>query len=123
MNWIDDNVAVGNWMDAFRVGALRREGIDLIIDARTLFHRNWRNFHHYPDVKRVRRAGNMLVSLAELDAKVLVRCRHGRDRTPFLAMLYVSKRYNKTVKEAYEMVKEKRPQTVLHWEWVEMLEK
>jgi protein-tyrosine phosphatase len=121
-NWIDDFVAVGGWKDVFFINDLKEANIDLIIDARTLFHPIYGS-KKIPLVDKVVKAGDMLVALTELKAKVLVRCHEGIDRTPFVAMVYVSKKYNMSYKDAYEFVKKRRPQTVFHWEWVEMLGK
>ncbi|MFA5313941.1 MAG: dual specificity protein phosphatase family protein, partial [Methanomassiliicoccales archaeon] len=120
MDWIDEHVAVGGWRSVFLLDDLQKADIDLIIDARTLFdvlHGNPKK----PLVNRVLKAGDMIVALTEFDAKVLVHCSKGVDRTPFVAMVYVSKKYNMPYKEAYELVKEKRPETIFHWDWVEML--
>lgn len=122
MDWIDEHVAVGGWVDAFVVARLKKEEVDLIIDARTLFGRYRLSLKHYPYIEKVQRAAEMLVAISDLEAKVLVRCRRGRDRTPFLAMLYVCKKYAMSYKEAYEFVRSRRPQTVYHEEWVKMLE-
>ncbi|HSV42356.1 MAG TPA: dual specificity protein phosphatase family protein [Methanomassiliicoccales archaeon] len=120
MDWIDEYVAVGSWKSVFFIDDLKKADIDLIIDARTLFdvvHGNPKK----PLVSKVLKAGDMLVALTKFNAKVLVHCSEGIDRTPFLAMIYVSKRYDMPYKEAYELVKEKRPGTNFHWDWVEML--
>lgn len=120
MNWIDEYVAVGGWIDATFVENLQKHGIELIIDARTLFDKIYGD-DKKPLVDKVMKAGEMLVMLSEHDCQVLVRCRDGVDRTPFIAMIYVSKKYGMSYKEAYELVKQKRPQTVFHWDWVKML--
>lgn len=123
MNWIDDHVAVGNWVDAAYANRLIQEGIELIVDARTLFARNPPLFYPVPMIDEIEHAGDMLVALAGLEAKVLIRCRWGRDRTPFVAMVYLSKRYGLSHREAYERVRKNHPITVFHWDWVEMLER
>jgi hypothetical protein len=120
MNWIDEFVAVGGWKDVFFINDLKNADIDLIIDARTLFDIIY-GTDKKPLVDKVMRAGDVLVSLTEHDAKALIHCHEGIDRTPFVAMVYVSKKYNMSYKDAYEFVHEKRPQTVYHWDWVEML--
>jgi dual specificity MAP kinase phosphatase len=74
-----------------------------------------------PIVRKVMKAGDMLVALTQFDAKILIHCLLGIDRTPFLAMVYVSKKYDMSYKDAYEFVKKKNPHTVFHWDWVEML--
>jgi hypothetical protein len=116
MNWIDDHVAVGNWVDATFANRLIQEGVELIVDARALFARDPPLFRPVPMIDKI-------VALAGLQAKVLIRCRWGRDRTPFVAMVYVSKRYGLSHRDAYERVRKNRPITVFHWDWVEMLER
>jgi protein-tyrosine phosphatase len=63
----------------------------------------------------------MIEALTHFNAKVLVHCTEGIDRTPFVAMVYVSKKYDMPYEDAYKLVKEKRPGTIYHWDWVEML--
>ena len=120
MEWIDDFIAVGGLEDAFSVKDLREADIDLIIDARTLFD-DFFGTNKRPIVKKVLNAGDMLVALTKFDVKLLVHCLMGIDRTPFVAMVYVSKKYDMPYKEAYEFVRKKHPNTVFHWDWVEML--
>ncbi|MDD1756136.1 MAG: dual specificity protein phosphatase family protein [Methanomassiliicoccales archaeon] len=120
MNWIDDFVAVGGLDDAFSINDLKEGDIDLIIDARTLFD-GISGVNITPIVEKLLKAGNMLVALSMFNAKVLIHCLAGIDRTPFVAMIYVSKKYGMPYKDAYEFVKRKNPHTVFHWDWVEML--
>ena len=118
MDWIDDTVAVGNWFDGISAQRRRHQGIDLIIDSRVLFTKSILPSRRAPLVERLERARDQIVGILPLKPKVLIYCNQGRDRSPFLAMLYVSKRYGLSYQEAYEMVKSKRRQTVFHWDWV-----
>jgi protein-tyrosine phosphatase len=120
MNWIDDFVAVSGWEDALSIDDLKEADIDLIIDARTLFD-GVSGINMMPIVDKVMKVGDMLVALTKFNAKVLVHCFVGIDRTPFVAMVYVGKKYDMSYKDAYEFVKKKNPHTVFHWDWVEML--
>jgi protein-tyrosine phosphatase len=120
MNWIDDFVAVGGLEDAFSTHDIKEADIDLIVDARTLFD-DFFEMNKRPIVNKVLKAGDLLVALTKLDAKILVHCLAGIDRTPFVAMVYISKKYDMPYKEAYEFVKKKNPPTVFHWDWVKML--
>jgi len=124
MNWIDESIAVGNIVDANNVQLLEKEDIEFIIDARTLFLGVPSNpLQQKPRVDKILKAADLLIALANLDAQVLIHCLWGVDRTPFLAMVYVSKKYDMPYKEAYEFVKLKRTQTVFHWDWVDQLER
>ncbi len=67
------------------------------------------------------RSADLVLTLAKQGTKVLVRCREGKDRSAFVAMVYVAKRYGLSYKEAYEKVRTKRLITVYHWDWVAML--
>ena len=118
MDWIDDTVAVGDWIDGFFAQRRRHEGIDIIIDSRNLFTQNIIPHRRSPLVDLLMRAQDLLVDIAPLEPKVLIYCNQGRDRSPFVAMLYVSKRYGMSYQEAYELVKSKRKESVFHWDWV-----
>lgn len=121
MDWIDDNVAVGNWRDAYSWRRLKKEGVDVIIDVRPYFDQRYGKYDRKPNVPKVMRAGDLVLRLAQQNLKVLVRCREGKDRSAFVAMVYVAKRYGLGYKEAYEKVKAKRRITVYHWDWVATL--
>lgn len=120
MDWIDDCVAIGNLVDANNVVLLKRENIDLIIDVRTAFD------FGIPDPKLVcdkaEKIANLLIGLSELKAKVLLHCHEGTDRTPFIVMLYITKKNNMPLKDAYNLVKQKRPGTRVHSEWLKVYE-
>lgn len=120
MDWIDDTVAVGSLLDAEEVVALIRKDIDLIIDARLCFTSPP---NCQPIVDKVRRSAHLLYVLSGDDAKVLVHCVWGVDRTPFLAMLYYAYKYGTTYDVAYAAIKEKHPNTVIHQDWVELISK
>jgi len=126
LNWIDGSIAIGNLIEANNVGLLRKENIDLIIDVRTAFDTNphleflqRRNILNY---ERAWKISILLKSQYSLKAKVLVHCLEGIDRTPFIVMLYVAQKYGISHKDAYHLVKQRRPQTRFHWNWVEGFE-
>ena len=124
MNWIDDFIGVGDIIDANYVDDLRKQGVDFIVDARTLFESVRVGFleENRPVVAKILKAAKFLVALSDLDAKILIHCLADINRTPFLAMVYVSKKYKMSYEEAYKLVAEKRPNTRIHWDWVELLE-
>jgi hypothetical protein len=123
MEWIDDVVAVGGWLDGASARRHRLQGIDLIIDARTLFTQSILASRRSPLVDRLLLARDRLVDISVKGPKVLVFCNRGKDRSPFVAMLYMSKRYGISHREAYEMVKTKNELTAFHWNWVEAVER
>jgi hypothetical protein len=132
MDWIDDNIAVGNWVDAEEVAERKEKGVDLVLDARALFHRKkgLNPFEMEPFPEKVLRAADMLVALSAYKnargygvPKILIRCIWGVDRTPFVAAVYVNQKYGKPLDEAYRFVASKHPPTKFHWNWVEMLNK
>jgi protein tyrosine phosphatase len=121
LNWVDDCVAIGNLVDANNVDLLRKENIDLIIDVRTAFDFDFSEMRYTPIYDRAKRISTLLTALSNLNAKVLVHCLEGIDRTPFIVMLYIAQKCNITYKDAYDLVKQKRPETRFHREWVEGL--
>jgi hypothetical protein len=122
LNWIDESVAIGNFLEANDVGLLREKNIDLIIDVRTAFNANARFeflFHRkILNSERAKKISILLTALFKLKSKVLVHCLEGVDRTPFIVMLYVAQKYGMNYRDAYYFVKQKRPQTRFHWNWV-----
>ncbi|OGD45646.1 hypothetical protein A3K70_00905 [Candidatus Bathyarchaeota archaeon RBG_16_48_13] len=124
MHWIDQWIGVGDLIDANYVAELREQDVDFIVDARTLFESAHVGFHHEnrPVPSKILKAARLLVALSDLDAKILIHCLEGIDRTPFLAMVYVSRKYKMNYEAAYKFVAEKRPSTRYHWDWVKLLE-
>ena len=123
MDWVDNYIAIGDWLDSENVAELQEKNIDLVLDARTLFCRKGNSpFEFEPIPEKILRAGDILVALSDLKAKILVHCVWGKDRTPFVAMIYVSKKYGKSYEKAYEDIKELRTQAVYHLDWVEQLQ-
>jgi len=117
VEWIDNNVAVGSILDAEEVVTLLKNDVDLIIDARLCFT-------HSPIVsiaENVMTHANFLRVLSENCAKTLIHCVWRIDRTPFLAMVYYSRKTGIPYHGAYEYVKSKHPATVYHWDWIDIL--
>ena len=50
--------------------------------------------------------------------KVLVSCGQGMERSPLAVVWYLFRRKGMPVKEAYRLVREKRPQVIEHLEWL-----
>jgi protein-tyrosine phosphatase len=122
LDWVDNCIAIGNLVDANNVNLLKREDIDLIIDVRTAFDLDFSEGSYKFVCSRVEKITKLLIALSDLKAKVLVHCLEGIDRTPFVVMLYIAKKCRMSFKDAYELVKQKRPGTRFHWEWVKCYE-
>jgi protein-tyrosine phosphatase len=121
MDWIDDTVAVGNWFDGFYANRRRREGIELTIDARVLFTKRRIPHRRAPRVDCLVKARDEILELLPLGPKVLIYCNRGKDRSVFVAMMYVMKRYDMGCQEAFGLVRSKRSQAAFHGEWASML--
>jgi hypothetical protein len=118
MDWIDDTVAVGDWFDGFSAQRRRHEGIDLIIDSRVLFTKSILPYRRAPLLEMMLRTRDQTVGVVPFHPKILIFCNRGRDRSAFVAMLYVKNRYGMSYQEAYQMVRSRRKQTAYHWDWV-----
>jgi hypothetical protein len=121
MDWIDETLAVGNWFDGFSAKRRRQQGIELIVDTRVLFTKSIFPIRRVPIKEGLERTRDQIMELLPLKPKVLVFCNQGKDRSVFLAMMYIMKRYGVDYLVAYEMVRSKRRQAALHLEWVRAL--
>lgn len=124
MDFIDHDVALGSILDAELVNELKEAGIEFIVDARVLFDRTGPLLNDLkPRVEDLLHiAGIIARDAAEDRVKILIHCTFGKDRTPLVGAAYYAKRYGVSYKEAYEQVKLLHPETVYHWDWLEMLE-
>ncbi len=43
MDWVDNFIAIGDWLDSEKIAELQEKSIDLVLDARTLFRRRGNN--------------------------------------------------------------------------------
>jgi len=116
ISWIDDYLAIGDDSDSMKHQALRSAGVDLIVDIRNLFYGD----EDEPTLK-TKRIAKLLGELSQQGFKILIYCHAGIDRSPFIGMLYLCYKYDIDYAKAYAWVKEKRPQIVEHWEWVEVI--
>lgn len=57
-------------------------------------------------------------SFMEDRRKVLVHCHGGMDRSPFVVAMYLHEHKGMDPMEAYELVKRRRPQTIIHDDWM-----
>ena len=59
------------------------------------------------------------------DAPTLVHCNAGMDRSPFVVACFLYNRFKRPgydANDAYDYVKERRPQTIIHDDWMEKYE-
>ncbi len=121
MNKIGWGIYIGDELDAVNAEALKQNKIGLTVDLTNL-----------PiDVELTpETVAEVNLKLEELDRKfktghnVLVFCRGGVDRAPFVVALYYSRTFTKTsFRRAYELVLKNRPQTIQHWDWYEKFRK
>ena len=115
MDWLDENVAIGGWLDALRFNLLERERVDVLIDVRPLYDRRPNVLGRKPKVEALLRFADSLVDISRRNVRVMIRCREGKDRTPLVAAAYLSKRQGMTLREAYEPVRSRHPRTRFHW--------
>ncbi len=116
INWVDSNLAIGDIADVTLRDQLRQHGIEMIIDIRLYFTGSGDT----PPLPSIWKAANEVLKLSETN-KILIYCQAGIDRSPFFAMLYYKLKHGCDYPEAYDYIQQKRPQTIQHWEWVEMI--
>jgi len=121
MEWVNETLAIGSWFDLWNSKEQEREGIDACINARTAFHQVFLRFGRKPDPAKVTRAVELMTTLSDKGYRMMVHCYHGRDRSPFLAMAYLSRRLGIGYEEAFELVRKGRPRAIYHSDWVDLL--
>jgi len=135
ITWITEKVAIGEYLDAINKETIKQNKIDCVL-----------NLSMSPDVRirlsdkiayfvfpigrhegleaiiiEVKAAAYLLKLLTEKYKKILVHCIAGIDRSPAVVAKYLSdEKYGFILgtDEAYEYVKNKRPQIKKHWEWI-----
>jgi len=117
MNWITSYLAVGDFDDLRRTENLRKN-VDAVIDIRDAFYITGDNVWTI-DAGLAFGYVTMIDSMTSKKKKVMIHCQGGIDRSPFIAALYLVHRKENPMNEedAYELVKQKRPQTFKHLEW------
>jgi len=118
---------IGDLSDASDLDDLRRRGVTHILNLRWTELHCWEGFNYLKcpvfDEYDCLRADSIVsairfVDLAQRDGgKILVYCREGIDRAPFVAALYLHYFQDMSLEEAYKHVKSMRPQSTPHPEW------
>lgn len=106
------------------------DDIDLVIDIRNFFdHPNYLApddpavFHGcYPRFVKLYTNCSILARLITKGTKIMIHCHAGIDRAPFVAAFIIHKMHGMPFREAYEFVATKRPQTMVHPEWIKWVE-
>ena len=115
---IVDRVYIGDAGDV-DIRNLDRMGINTVLDLRQL---NIDLDHNSESsIIGVRAAVERLEVHYRKNRTILVHCHGGIDRAPFIVALWLHLCDNFTLRDAYALVGEKRPQTIEHWEWAEAL--
>jgi len=95
-----------------------REGFHLALDL-TEWHAE--EAFEYKDYsvpyRAIQEIHKHLYKLGSINELVLVFCHGGMDRSPFVVAMYLHHYHGKTVYEAYEAVKKRHPQTIIHDDW------
>lgn len=113
ISWIDDDLAVGDMVDATCYDELDAMNITMIIDIRLYFSSINMDPKYF---KLINFVGEMR-ELIDRGHKILIHCQAGIDRSPFVAMLYIAWDRHISFDDAYDIVSEKRPQTIQHDDW------
>jgi protein-tyrosine phosphatase len=140
INWITDQVALGEYSDAINEELLKNENIDCILNVRAedepsdaemqLAQRLGIKYFHvavndYKGIEckiELKTAIYMFELLTEKFKRILVHCTAGIDRSPFVVACWLSgddEPYEKYwVALAYADIKKKRPIIAEHYEWL-----
>jgi len=133
ISWITDQVAIGEWSDSHNMATLIQQCFDCVInlcirgDEYELGMQDIAFLHlkvaDHQDKNALKieleAAVYMLILAAREYDRILVHCIAGMDRSPFVVARYmVAEGLAEDMADAYAQIKEKRPQTMEHMEWV-----
>ena len=114
INCVDSKLCVGS-LEAvieFRKNDMLESGVE-ILDVRSYFDPvTWE------PLDSIYRLVDEIIWLRDFGKIGLIHCYAGVDRSPFVACLYLGIRHKLLFREAYKLVKERRPQTSIHEEWL-----
>ena len=113
INKVMPSIFIGDDRDATSIKLIKDSTITAILDLTNL------HIDLVLDdeaINQVEEAVERLKGLVLRGNNVLVHCHAGIDRAPFVVAYFLYK-IGYSFQEAYDMVKEKRPQTIQHWEW------
>ncbi len=112
---IDSGLCVGS-LEAINVLRKKNSPKVEILDVRSYFDPvTW---NPYDSIYRL---VDILIMNTWVGKISVIHCFAGIDRSPFAACLYLGKRYNIPFAEAYKLVKERRPQTTIHTDWLTLM--
>ena len=121
MEWVNETVAIGSWFDLWNSKGHKRDGVDACINARSAFHQRFFRIGRRPDPDKVARAVMLMTALSDQGFRMMVHCHHGRDRSPFLVMAFLSQQMGISYEDAFELVRKGRPRSIYHPDWVSLL--
>lgn len=115
INHIWGAIYIGDDHDAESIKLAKRKNITAFLDL-TQLHIDVKLDEQAKD--QVKDAVEKLFKLLVHGHKVLVFCHAGIDRAPFVVTYYLNRIAGYSFQDAYHLVKNHRPQTIQHWEWV-----
>jgi protein-tyrosine phosphatase len=122
MDWITEQIAIGNIEDALDLAALKQAGIRAVLgltDFPNLAHSGLRWHRHL----LIDGAGNppgaldqaveTLATLVREQPPVLVHCQEGKSRSAAIVALYLARTHGLTLTEACAWIQARRPQMAI----------
>ncbi len=127
MNEILKDLFVGNFQDALNVPP-EFTSINVAAEHRQTLPKSLYLPWFLPIQGGAQINGLVLNAIAEIIArdlaierKVLVNCNEGRERSPLTIVWFLMKKRGLSLDEAYNLVKEKRPETLDRREWLKQI--
>lgn len=108
------NLYLGDTADAIRFG-FPTESLQGTLDL-TGWHAEEEMRHN--DFSTIEEAISIIDKYISNHLPLLVFCHAGIDRSPFIVACYIAKNYEYTPESAYDYVKQERPQTIIHDDWM-----
>ena len=118
MDWIyKDRLAVGDLQDSLNNKAKRFNKISFTVDARVCFDKS----EDCVNPSKALLMSVIIISIIKSGFKVLIHCKAGMDRSPFIGMLTLKRLTGMDYNDCYTVIKTARPMIIEHYEWVDII--
>lgn len=124
LDFITEKIAIGDEVEAADEDRLIELGITHVLIVRPIkvdykkLHHTQIPWHDEENTERLNEALDFVDQALKNGGKIAVICGAGIERSPLTVFAYLYKKGGLSIKEAYHLVRLRRPQSDLHFDWL-----